>query len=172
VHPNTAHPNTAHPNTAHPNTVAVAEALARSGALGEIRELADAVRTAADAAAALGCAVGAIANSLVFQADGVPVLILTSGAHRVDTAFVAERLGVLSLRRATPEQVRAATGQPIGGVAPLGHPGHIRTLVDIALRDYPVLWAAGGTPHTVFPTAFDELVRICAAEVVDVQPGA
>jgi prolyl-tRNA editing enzyme YbaK/EbsC (Cys-tRNA(Pro) deacylase) len=106
----------------HPNATAVAAALALAGATGEVRELADSARTAAQAAAALGCTVGAIANSLVFMADEHPVLILTSGAHRVDTAHVAGQLGVGAVRRATPEQVRAATGQPIGGVAPVGHP--------------------------------------------------
>jgi prolyl-tRNA editing enzyme YbaK/EbsC (Cys-tRNA(Pro) deacylase) len=155
----------------HPNTTAVAEALRRAGALGEVRELTDSARTAAAAAAALGCDIGAIANSLVFQSDAGAVLILTSGAHRVDTKFVAKRLGAGKLRRATPDQVRSATGQPIGGVAPVGHPSRVRTYVDAALREYPVLWAAGGTPHTVFPTTFDELVRVCGAEVIDVVPG-
>lgn len=155
----------------HPNAAAVAEALRRAGAIGQVRQLADSARTAAEAAAALGCEIGAIANSLVFHSDTGPVLILTSGAHRVDTGFVAGRLGVGALRRATADQVRSATGQPIGGVAPVGHPNPVRTFVDAALRDYPVLWAAGGTPHTVFPTTFDELVRICAAEVIEVAPG-
>ena len=152
----------------HPNSTAVAAALAGSGVRGQVRELADSARTAAEAAAALGCEVGAIANSLIFMADGNPVLILTSGGHRVDTASVADRLGVGVLRRATPEQVRAATGQPIGGVAPVGHPHPVRTLVDVALEAYPVLWAAGGTPHTVFPTTYPELLRICHGEPVEV----
>jgi prolyl-tRNA editing enzyme YbaK/EbsC (Cys-tRNA(Pro) deacylase) len=152
----------------HPNTTAVAEALAAAGAQGEVRELTESARTAAEAAAALGCDVGAIANSLIFMADNNPVLILTSGGHRVDTAFVAGRLGVGALRRATPEQVRAATGQPIGGVAPVGHPEPVRTLVDVALEGYPVVWAAGGTPHTVFPTTYPELLRICHGEPVEV----
>lgn len=152
----------------HPNAMTVAKALADAGAEGQVRELADAVRTAQDAAAALGCAPAAIANSLIFMADEEPVLILTSGGHRVDTAHVATLLGVRKLRRATPEQVRAATGQPIGGVAPVGHPQPVRTLVDIALQPYPVVWAAGGTPHTVFPTTFEELVRITGGEPVAV----
>ncbi len=152
----------------HPNSTAVAAALASAGARGEVRELAESARTAAEAAAALGCDVGAIANSLIFMADDSPVLILTSGGHRVDTAFVAGRLGVGALRRATPEQVRAATGQPIGGVAPVGHPAPVRTLVDVVLERYPVVWAAGGTPHTVFPTTYPELLRICHGEPVEV----
>jgi len=154
----------------HPNTTAVAAALAEAGATGHVRELTESARTAAEAASALGCERGAIANSLVFTADGEPVLILTSGGHRVDTGHVAGQLGVGTLRRATPDQVRAATGQPIGGVAPVGHPRPVRTLVDVALAAYPVVWAAGGTPHTVFPTSYPELLRICAAEPVTVVP--
>ena len=154
----------------HPNAAAVASALAEAGAAGEVRELTESARTAADAAGALGCDVAAIANSLVFMADGEPVLILTSGGHRVDTGYVAGQLGVGVLRRASPEQVRAATGQPIGGVAPVGHPSPVRTLIDTALAAHPVVWAAGGTPHTVFPTSYPELLRICAAEPVTVTP--
>lgn len=154
----------------HPNVAAVGQALADAGVTGRVQELADSARTAALAAAALDCEVGAIANSLIFMADDVPLLILTSGSHRVDTTYVATLLGVGAVRRATPEQVRAATGQPIGGVAPIGHPAPLRTLVDVALRDHPVVWAAGGTPHTVFPTSYDELLRICAAEPVTVEP--
>src|SRR6478735_1725307 len=154
----------------HPNSTAVAAALAAAGARGQVRELAESARTAAEAASALGCDIGAIANILVVMADGSPVLILTSGGHRVDTASVARRLGVGALRRATPEQVRAATGQPVGGVAPVGHPHPVRTLVDVALEAYPVVWAAGGTPHTVFPTTYAELLRICSGEPVEVTP--
>jgi prolyl-tRNA editing enzyme YbaK/EbsC (Cys-tRNA(Pro) deacylase) len=143
-----------------PRSRAVAEALAAAGATGEIRELPTSARTAAEAAAALGCEVGAIANSLVFMADGSPVLVMTSGSHRVDTAALAARLGVGSLRRATPEQVREATGQAIGGVAPVGHPAPLRTVVDVALAEHPRLWAAGGTPHTIFPTTYEELCRV------------
>ena len=155
----------------HPNAMTVAKALADAGARGQVRELADAVRTAQDAAAVLGCAPAAIANSLIFMADEEPVLILTSGGHRVDTAHVATLLGVRKLRRATPEQVRAATGQPIGGVAPVGHPQPVRTLVDVALQPFPEVWAAGGTPHTVFPTTFDELLRITGGAPIAVTAG-
>jgi prolyl-tRNA editing enzyme YbaK/EbsC (Cys-tRNA(Pro) deacylase) len=144
----------------HPNVEAVQNALAAAGAEGQVIMLPDAVSTAAAAAAALGVEVGQIANSLIFNADGGPLLVLTSGAHRVDTAKVAELLGMQSIKRATPEFVREHTGQPIGGVAPLGHPKPVTTLVDIALGEFPVVWAAGGIPHAVFPTTFDELVRI------------
>ncbi|ACV79875.1 YbaK/prolyl-tRNA synthetase associated region [Nakamurella multipartita DSM 44233] len=152
----------------HPNVQLVAQALAAAGAGGQVRELADAVRTAQDAAAALGCSPAAIANSLIFMADEQPVLILTSGGHKVDTAHVAGLLGVDRLRRATPDQVRAATGQPIGGVAPVGHPAPVRTLVDVALQPFPVIWAAGGTPHTVFPTTYAELLTITGGTPVAV----
>ncbi len=152
----------------HPNAENVAQALADAGAQGRVRELADSARTAAAAAAALGCEIAAIANSLIFMADERPVLILTSGGHRVDTAHVAAALGVRTLRRATPEQVRVATGQPIGGVAPVGHPRPVRTLVDVALRPFAVVWAAGGTPHTVFQTTYDELLRITGGDPVAV----
>ncbi|MDA3645031.1 YbaK/EbsC family protein [Saccharopolyspora indica] len=141
----------------------VARALAAAGVRGDVRELADSTRTAAEAAAALGCDIGAIANSLIFVSDGEPVLVLTSGRHRVDTKALAERWGRGELRRATPEQVREATGQVIGGVAPLGHPSPLPTVVDSALSDYPQIWAAAGTPRTVFPTTAAELRRITNA---------
>jgi prolyl-tRNA editing enzyme YbaK/EbsC (Cys-tRNA(Pro) deacylase) len=154
----------------HPNVVRVAEALAAAGVSGQVVELAEPAPTAATAAGQLGCPVGAIANSLIFAVGGAPVLVLTSGAHRVDTARVARLLGVAALRRADPEFVRAHTGQPIGGVAPVGHPASIQTFVDVHLKDHDVVWASAGHPHTVFPTSYAELLRITggvAAEVGD-----
>lgn len=144
----------------HPNAEHVASALRARGVAGQVRELPEPAPTAAAAAAQLGCDVGAIANSLLFNADGQPLLILTSGAHRVDTAKAAAVAGVSSVKRADADFVRAATGQPIGGVAPVGHPRPVRTLVDVWLEKYEVVWAAAGHPHTVFPTTFGELVRI------------
>ena len=138
------------------------------GVAGEVRVLPESAPTAPAAAEQLGCEVGAIANSLVFEADGAPVLIMTSGAHRVDTGAVASLLGVAVVKRADAARVRAWTGQAIGGVAPVGHPAPIRTLVDTWLRKHDVIWAAGGHPHTVFPTTFDELVRITGGTVADV----
>ncbi len=152
----------------HGNAEHVATALRTLGVAGQVRELAEPAPTAATAAAQLGCEVGAIANSLVFSADGDPLLVLTSGAHRVDTAKVAAGLGVQKVGRADPEFVYAATGQRIGGVAPVGHPKPIRTLVDSALAGYDVVWAAAGHVHTVFPTSFDELVRITSGVPADV----
>ena len=153
----------------HPNTANVAARLRELDAAGEVRELTEAVPTAVAAAALLGCEVGAIANSLIFAADGEPLLVLTSGAHRVDTAKLAEQLGVTKIKRADPDFVRSATGQPIGGVAPVGHPAPIRTLVDKWLAGHEVVWAAGGHPHTVFPTSYEELVRITGGTPADVE---
>ena len=152
----------------HPNTEPVRTALHGAGAAGEIRELPGSARTAALAAALLGVPVGAIANSLIFDVGGSPLLIMTSGGHRVDTARVARLLGVPALDRADPEFVRRHTGQPIGGVAPLGHPAPIGTLVDIALSAYDVIWAAAGHPATVFPTDYAELLRLTAGTPAEV----
>jgi prolyl-tRNA editing enzyme YbaK/EbsC (Cys-tRNA(Pro) deacylase) len=158
----------------HPNVLAVQDALDSSGARDaaggacRVQMLPDAVHTAAAAAAALDVEVGQIANSLIFDADGEPLLVLTSGAHRVDTGRVAAALGAGELRRATPEFVRAHTGQPIGGVAPLGHPKPVRTLVDTQLGTYAEIWAAGGVPRAVFPTTYAELLRITAGTAVEV----
>ncbi len=146
----------------HPNVSAVRSALDAAGATGEIVILAEGVHTAAAAAAALDIEVGQIANSLIFDADGAPLLVLTSGAHRVDTTAVAALIGATAVRRASADFVRTHTGQAIGGVSPVGHPHPIRTLVDHDLALYPVVWAAGGVPQAVFPTSFDELVRLTA----------
>jgi prolyl-tRNA editing enzyme YbaK/EbsC (Cys-tRNA(Pro) deacylase) len=152
----------------HPSVGRVAEILRDAGATGEPVQLADSTRTAAEAAAALGCDVGAIASSLLFLADGEPLLVLTSGGHRVDTAHVAQVLGVSKVTMADPDAVRAATGFAIGGVAPVGHPRPLRTLVDTALADHDVVWAAAGHPHAVFPTSYDELLRVTGGEPTQV----
>ena len=153
----------------HPSCVAVDAVLAAAGAGGRVKILPDAAPTAVAAAEQLGVEVGAIANSLVFAtAEGEPVLVLTSGAHRVDTAKAAALLGTARLVRASAELVREATGQPIGGVAPVAHPAALRTLVDNGLAGHPQVWAAGGIPHAVFPTSFDELVRLTGGTPADV----
>lgn len=146
----------------------VHDSLRAAGITGEIVVLPDAASTAALAAAALGIEVGAIANSLVFWSDGEPLLVMTSGAHRVDTAALAARLGRDSIKRATPDQVREATGQAIGGVAPTGHPSSLVTIIDEDLAHFDQIWAAGGTPHTVFPLTYDELVRLTGGTVAKV----
>lgn len=146
----------------------VHDAIRAAGIEGDIVVLPDAASTAVLAAQALSVEVGAIANSLVFQCDGAPLLVMTSGAHRVDTAALAARIGRGKITRATPEQVREATGQAIGGVAPTGHPAPLETLVDEHLATYPEIWAAGGTPHTVFPMTYDQLVALTGGRVVAV----
>lgn len=156
------------PAVDHPAVQRVRATLSDLGATGEVRVLDDAARTAQAAADQIGCPVGAIANSLVFVADGEPLLVLTSGAHRVDTAKVAGLLGVSEVRRADPDTVRSATGMVIGGVAPVGHPAPLRTLVDVELGTYDVVWAAAGHAHTVFPTSYDELLRITGGTAAEV----
>jgi len=159
----------------HPTVRAVQDALAAAGvrdAAGrpsEVRILPEPAPTAAAAAEQLGIEVGAIANSLVFDADGAPLLVLTSGAHRVDVARVAKEHGIGTVKRAKPDFVREHTGQAIGGVAPV-HPGRppIRTLVDTALFAFDEVWAAGGIPHAVFPITPAELERLTGGTVTDV----
>jgi prolyl-tRNA editing enzyme YbaK/EbsC (Cys-tRNA(Pro) deacylase) len=146
----------------------VREAMRAAGIADDVRVLASSAPTAAAAAEQLGFPVGAIANSLVFEADGAPLLVLTSGAHRVQTSALAERIGVGSIRRASADFVRSATGQAIGGVAPLGHPAPVRTLVDEALAAYDVIWAAAGHHQTVFPTNFAQLVAATGGTAVAV----
>jgi prolyl-tRNA editing enzyme YbaK/EbsC (Cys-tRNA(Pro) deacylase) len=144
------------------------DAHAARGGAGEIVILPESVHTAALAAAALGCEVGAIANSLLFDTGGSPVLILTSGSHRVDTQLTSARIGVRQLRRATPEFVREHTGQVIGGVSPIGHPAPVPTYLDIQLGEYDVVWAAAGHPAAVYSTTYDELLAMTGATEVDV----
>jgi len=138
------------------------------GGVGEIVILPDSVHTAALAAQALGCEVGAIANSLLFDAAGAPVLILTSGGHRVDTVKAAAAIGVEELRRASPEFVRKHTGQVIGGVSPIAHPAPVPTYIDPWLRRYDVIWAAAGHPAAVFSTSYDELLTLTGATELEV----
>ena len=152
----------------HPRAEHVASVLRSLRVSGEVRELPEPAPTAAAAAAQLGCDVGAIANSLLFNADGRPLLIMTSGAHRVAPAKAAALAGAASIKRADPEFVLAHTGQRIGGVAPVGHPRPIRTLVDVWLGTYDVVWAAGGHHNTVFPTSFAELLRVTGGTAADV----
>ena len=138
-----------------------AQAIFDSGMKGEIRVLADSARTALDAANALGIEVGQIASSIVFKLpSGNPLLVVTSGRHRVDTGLVAKNLQVTELGRADADYVKSASGYSVGGVAPIGwttQPEAI--LIDSALGDYQEVWAAAGHPHTVFPTTFHELIR-------------
>ncbi len=141
------------PEDQHPSIASFRSALTEAGGRGRIVVLPESVHTAALAAQALGCEVGAIANSLVFDCEDEPVLILTSGAHRVDTEKAATTLGRGPLRRAKPEFVRTHTGQVIGGVSPLDHPRPVPTYLDTALRQYDEIWAAAGHPAAVFSTS-------------------
>lgn len=154
---------------AHPSIARFRREHERRGGAGEIVILPDSVHTAALAAAALECEVGAIANSLLFDADGTPVLVLTSGAHRVDTDATAARVGVAALRRARPEFVTEHTGQVIGGVSPIGHPAPIPTYVDTWLARHEVVWAAAGHPAAVFSTSYDELLALTGGSAIDVE---
>ncbi|WP_300268870.1 YbaK/EbsC family protein [Microbacterium sp.] len=139
-----------------------------AGVESEIRVLPDSARTAAEAASAIGCTVGAIANSLVFVVDEEPVLVMTSGGHRADFAVLARRLAATDVAMAPASVVRTATGQAIGGVAPIGHPTKLRTYIDEALRDHDVIWAAGGHPHTVMPLTFETLCTLTDGQVISV----
>jgi prolyl-tRNA editing enzyme YbaK/EbsC (Cys-tRNA(Pro) deacylase) len=155
--------------TEHPSITRFRDEHARLGGTGEVVILPDSVHTAALAADALGCEVGAIANSLLFDADGSPALILTSGAHRVDTEKVAARIGAGALRRAKPEFVREHTGQVIGGVSPIAHPRPVPTWLDSWLERYDVVWAAAGHPAAVFSTTYAELAAMTGAPTIDVE---
>lgn len=159
----------------HPAVARVRAALKTRGACGDVVVLDEHARTAASAAAQLGVGVAQIANSLVFAVpdQGAPggrraLLVLTSGAHRVDTTAVAALIGAPRLDRADPEFVRERTGFAIGGVAPLGHATPMQTLVDVALAEYDEIWAAAGHPRTVFRTSYDELIRITGGTPADV----
>lgn len=141
------------------------------GGTPQVRRFEESVPTAAAAANLLGCDASAIVNSLVFAQDGdTPLLILSSGAYRVDTTQVAEWIGAGKVKRASYGFVVEHTGQEPGGVAPVGHPSPIRTLIDERLRDHDVLWAGGGDEFTMFSTSVDELVRLTGGAVTEVRP--
>ncbi len=155
--------------TEHPGIARFRAELATRGGQGRIVVLPDSVHTAALAAEALGCEVGAIANSLLFAADGEPLLLLTSGAHRVDTGKVATGLAINELKRASPDFVRRHTGQVIGGVSPFDHPAPVRTYLDPWLRRYDEIWAAAGHPAAVFSSTYPELRRLTGADELDME---
>ena len=133
----------------------------------QIRRFPQGTRTAPDAAAAIGCDVAQIVKSLVFMADDTPILALTAGNDRADVGRLATLGGVSGVRRATAEEARAATGFAVGGTPPFGHPAPVRTLCDVNLLQHEVVWAAAGTPDSVFPLAPGDLVRWSEAEVAD-----
>ena len=149
----------------HPSVLRVQSQLRELGILGEVHHLSDSARSAQEAADALGILVGQVASSIVFKLpNGSPLLVITSGRHRVNTALVANSLGVEKLHRADADFVRKWSGFAIGGVSPLGWISNPMIIIDEALNEYEVIWAAAGHPHAVFPTSFDELVRITGAQ--------
>jgi prolyl-tRNA editing enzyme YbaK/EbsC (Cys-tRNA(Pro) deacylase) len=152
----------------HAGVERVQTALRAAGLAALVRELPGSTRTSHEAAAALGVNVAQIAKSLVFLADGEPVMVVASGADRVDTSRLAAHVGVTGISRADAERVRAATRYPIGGVSPAGLDGRLRVLIDRALAPFDVIWAAAGTPNSVFPTTFGELLRLSGGEEADV----
>jgi prolyl-tRNA editing enzyme YbaK/EbsC (Cys-tRNA(Pro) deacylase) len=150
---------------------AVDRFVARAAELGivvEPRTFPEGTRTALDAATAIGCAVGAIVKSLVFVADGRPVLVLTSGANRVDEERLATALGASAVRKADADEVRAATGYAIGGTPPFGHDTALEVLLDEDLTTHAQVWAAAGTPSTVFPIDPGTLTSVTGARRVEV----
>lgn len=146
----------------------VMQHLESAGVETDIQVLPDSARTAAAAAAAIGCDVAAIANSLVVVADGEPVLVMTSGGHRVDFTLLRESIGAEEVAMAPASVVREATGQAIGGVAPVGHPAPLPTFIDRSLADHDEIWAAAGHPHTVMPLTFESLRTLTGGRVVSV----
>lgn len=142
----------------------------KHGISGRIKILSDSARTAAEAAAGLGIEVGQIASSLVFKLpDDRSLLVITSGRHRVDTEMVAKLLQVPTLNRADADYVKEISGYSVGGVAPLGWINEPSiTLIDEALNDYQVIWAAAGHPHAVFPTTYQELLQASGAKAARV----
>jgi prolyl-tRNA editing enzyme YbaK/EbsC (Cys-tRNA(Pro) deacylase) len=156
----------------HRNSRRVVEAAAEAGLDLEVTRFPqDGSRTAADAARSIGCPVGAIVKSLVLDSPEGPVLVLTSGANRVDEAKVARALGIERVWRADADTARAATGYPIGGTAPFGHPAPLRTLLDEDLLAFEQVWAAAGTPDSVFPIAPAALHGLSGAAIADVRAG-
>jgi prolyl-tRNA editing enzyme YbaK/EbsC (Cys-tRNA(Pro) deacylase) len=163
---------TPQPSVAHPRFAEALDALGLGGLHSRVRRFPDATRTAAEAAEAIGCGLSEICKSLVFAADGVPVLVLMDGASRVDVERVRAELGAGRVTRAGADTVRETTGYAIGGVPPFGHRTRTRVLADRSLLAHDVVWAAAGTPHAVFPMAPRDLITHAGATLVDVRERA
>lgn len=149
----------------HPSVLRVQSRLREIGILGEVHHLSESARSARDAADALGILVGQVASSIVFKLpNGSPLLVITSGRHKVDVDLVANGLGVERLHRADADYVRLYSGFAIGGVSPVGWLQPTTVIIDEALNDYDVVWAAAGHPHAVFPTTFAELSKATSAQ--------
>jgi len=155
------------PATTHPRFAAALAALGLADV--EVRAFPEGTRSAADAAAAIGCELGQIVKSLIFRADGEPALVLVGGASRVDVARVRSELGAAEVARADAKLVRTATGFAIGGVPPFGHATEMRVIADRGLLDHDVVWAAAGTPHTVFALPPRTLLDHAGAQLADVR---
>jgi prolyl-tRNA editing enzyme YbaK/EbsC (Cys-tRNA(Pro) deacylase) len=154
---------------AHPRFAEALRELGLGELVGRVRRFPDATRTAEEAAAAIGCELSQICKSLIFAADGVPVLVLMDGASRVDLELVRKELGADKVTRAKADVVRETTGYAIGGVPPFGHRTRTRVFADRSLLEHDVVWAAAGTPYTVFPMAPRDLVAHAGGTVVDVR---
>jgi prolyl-tRNA editing enzyme YbaK/EbsC (Cys-tRNA(Pro) deacylase) len=149
----------------NPSVQRVSAKLRELGVKGEVHVLSDSARTAQEAADALGILVGQVASSIVFKLDDEsPLLVITSGRHRVDTKLVAEKLGIAKLHRVDADYVKEKSGFSIGGVSPVGWISPATILIDEALNDYEVVWAAAGHPHSVYPTTFAELLECTGAK--------
>ncbi|CAN2237506.1 EbsC Uncharacterized conserved protein [actinobacterium SCGC AAA044-D11] len=149
----------------NPSVQRVSAKLKELGIKGEVHVLSDSARTAQEAADALGILVGQVASSIVFKLDDdSPLLVITSGRHRVDTKLVAEKLGITKLHRVDADYVKEKSGFSIGGVSPVGWINPATILIDEALNDYEVVWAAAGHPHSVYPTTFAELIQATGAK--------
>ncbi|MER5752291.1 YbaK/EbsC family protein [Streptomyces sp. NPDC002088] len=157
---------------AHPRFAEALRELGLAELHGRIRRFPDATRTAAEAAAAIGCELSQICKSLIFAADGVPVLVLMDGASRVDVELVRQELGAEKVTRAKADVVRETTGYAIGGVPPFGHRTRTRVLADRSLLGHDIVWAAAGTPYSVFPMEPKTLVAHAGAALVDVREPA
>ena len=151
----------------NPSVQRVSAKLKELGIKGEVHVLSDSARTAQEAADALGILVGQVASSIVFKLDDEsPLLVITSGRHRVDTKLVAEKLGIAKLHRVDADYVKEKSGFSIGGVSPVGWISPATILIDEALNDYEVVWAAAGHPHSVYPTTFAELLECTGAKPI------
>ncbi|MEJ6577996.1 MAG: YbaK/EbsC family protein [SAR202 cluster bacterium] len=148
----------------NPSVQRVTAKLKELGVAGEVRVLSDSARTAQEAADALGILVGQVASSIVFKLpDDSPLLVITSGRHRVDTELVAKNLGIEKLHRVDADYVKEKSGFSIGGVSPVGWISPATILIDEALNDYEIIWAAAGHPHSVYPTTFSQLIDCTGA---------
>jgi len=161
-----------HDQTTASATVRVRVALSERDITAEIMEFPDSTRTAQDAARAIGTSVAQIVKSLVFIADGRPLLVLASGANRVDLGKLERLAGAAYLEKASAEQTRVATGFSIGGVPPVGHATPLPVYMDELLLTYPVVYAAAGTPHAVFAIGPRDLARATQATVGDLADSA